>query len=187
MTERCGYGLCRCGCGGKTNIATHTDARNGAVKGRPRRFMKGHQGVKQGPWYVERPGPLPTPCWIWRRSFSGNGYARIWCAGRKYRPAHIVYYERAHGPVPQGKELHHLCRNPACVNPDHVEPVTVVRHRQYDVTRLSDADVLEIRRLVGMPCREIGQRFGICAGYAAEVRAGRAPRRLLATQRKGAA
>lgn len=40
MTDN--YGLCECGCGGKTRIATQTDRCNGYVKGRPLRFMCGH-------------------------------------------------------------------------------------------------------------------------------------------------
>jgi hypothetical protein len=40
------------------------------------------------------------------------------------RRAHRVYYERFRGPIPPGLHLDHLCRNPACVNPDHLEPVT---------------------------------------------------------------
>ena len=28
------------------------------------------------------------------------------------------------GPIPDGREIDHLCRNHRCVNPDHLEPVT---------------------------------------------------------------
>ena len=37
-----GYGLCECGCGQKTTIASRTNADRGAVKGEPRRFVRGH-------------------------------------------------------------------------------------------------------------------------------------------------
>ncbi|HEV2123202.1 MAG TPA: HNH endonuclease signature motif containing protein [Chloroflexota bacterium] len=38
--------------------------------------------------------------------------------------AHRWAYEALVGPIPTGTELDHLCRNPACVRPDHLEPVT---------------------------------------------------------------
>lgn len=40
------------------------------------------------------------------------------------RYAHRVAYEHLVGPVPDGLQLDHLCRNRRCVNPDHLEPVT---------------------------------------------------------------
>lgn len=59
-------------------------------------------------------------CHIWKGYTSAKGYGRY---GRKQ--AHVYAWERANGhPVPQGLELDHLCRNPSCVNPDHLEPVS---------------------------------------------------------------
>lgn len=38
--------------------------------------------------------------------------------------AHRLTYEFARGPIPEGLVIDHLCRNRACCNPDHLEPVT---------------------------------------------------------------
>jgi hypothetical protein len=37
---------------------------------------------------------------------------------------HRWFYEQANGPIPDGLELDHLCRNPRCCNPAHLEAVT---------------------------------------------------------------
>ena len=42
----------------------------------------------------------------------------------KQRAAHRVMYEQMRGPVPDDRDLDHLCRNRACGNPDHLEPVS---------------------------------------------------------------
>lgn len=63
-------------------------------------------------------------CWTWTASQAGGGYG--WFASAKGRstPAHRWSYEHLVGPVPDGLDLDHLCRNRACVRPDHLEPVT---------------------------------------------------------------
>lgn len=62
-------------------------------------------------------------CWIWTGAKSAAGYGRIeW--NRRQQQAHRVAYELIVGPIPEGLELDHLCRNRACVRPDHLEPVT---------------------------------------------------------------
>lgn len=60
----------------------------------------------------------PHDCWVWTGSFNSHGYGRY---GR--RMAHRVVYEMRRGPVRKDLHLDHLCRNTACVNPNHLEPV----------------------------------------------------------------
>lgn len=77
---------------------------------------------------VDKDGPVPAdrpelgPCWVWTAGSKVNGYGRIWDG--RMRMAHVVAWELAGGAIPGGQELDHLCRNPLCVNPAHLEPVT---------------------------------------------------------------
>jgi len=68
-------------------------------------------------------------CWLWNgyqnlgasKGPLGYGYFRI---GKKFYRAARLAYEWLRGPIPEGLHLDHLCRNPPCVNPEHLEPVT---------------------------------------------------------------
>ncbi len=63
-------------------------------------------------------------CWIWQRALHhGNRYGLIAVNGLCLM-AHRVSYEQFVGSIPDGLELDHLCKNKACVNPGHLEPVT---------------------------------------------------------------
>jgi hypothetical protein len=64
-------------------------------------------------------------CWEWRASKYPTGYGAYNLDGKNVRPAHRVAYEDTNGPVPVGLVLDHLCRNRSCVNPAHLEPVTI--------------------------------------------------------------
>lgn len=80
---------------------------------------------------VDVDGPCPVdeaPCWEWTAS-KRNGYGQIsrGRTGQGVAYAHRAVYEELLGALPEGTELDHLCRNPGCVNPAHLEPVT---HRE---------------------------------------------------------
>jgi hypothetical protein len=66
-----------------------------------------------------------TGCWVWTRAKGGGGYGAYQLGrGIGMRGAHIVAYCALVGPVPNGLQLDHLCRNRPCCNPMHLEPVT---------------------------------------------------------------
>lgn len=76
---------------------------------------------------VDKNGPIIRsdlgPCWTWLGAKGHHGYGRF-RVGDKTVSAHRFAYEILVGPIPAGLEPDHLCRNPACVNPGHLEPVT---------------------------------------------------------------
>lgn len=64
-------------------------------------------------------------CWLWTAYCDPAGYGRFAMSrstGTGY--AHRIAYELTIGPIPEGLELDHLCRNRGCVRPSHLEPVT---------------------------------------------------------------
>lgn len=66
-------------------------------------------------------------CWEWTGAKSSKGYGsfrRSPGVTPSTQGAHIWSYETLVGPVPVGLEIDHLCFNRACVNPEHMEPVT---------------------------------------------------------------
>lgn len=64
-------------------------------------------------------------CWTWTAGLT-KGYGALRTAAGM-RKAHRLVWETYVEPIPKGLVLDHLCRNRACVNPDHLEVVT---HRE---------------------------------------------------------
>ena len=64
-------------------------------------------------------------CWNWTAARNEKGYGVFWTGkdGRNVR-AHRFAYEVQHGEIADGLQIDHLCRNPACCNPAHLEAVT---------------------------------------------------------------
>lgn len=78
-------------------------------------------------------------CWLWTGPVTPKGYGR-----QGSRLAHRVVYERLVGPIPKGLTLDHLCRQPGCVRPSHLEPVTMrVNLLRGDTVTAANAAVTE--------------------------------------------
>jgi hypothetical protein len=111
------------------------------------RFVRGHHmrlpGAHRAPtpmteriWANCRVDPV-TGCWLWTLSVDKDGYGSVKVSGRT-RHAYRESYEAFIGPVPAGLTIDHVCHtrdetcpggrtcpHRACVNPAHMEPVTV--------------------------------------------------------------
>lgn len=88
-----------------------------------------------------------TECWTWMASTKEGGYGQF-----NVQPevvlAHRYAYISLVGDVPEGLELDHLCRNRACVNPWHLEPVT----RSVNVVRGTAPTVTSARHRAVTAC-----------------------------------
>lgn len=170
-------GLCGCGCGQQTNLAPQTSREKGWIRGQPKKFILGHANrTKQRPpigeddYIIENRG-YETPCWI-RRGFTTNkGYGRITIAGRSMY-AHRAMYQQEIGPIPQGMTLDHLCRQPKCMRPSHLEPVPFAENlRRGNGAKLTKAQVLEIRAAsASIRTDHLAEKHGISASQMSRVR-----------------
>jgi hypothetical protein len=71
---------------------------------------------------VDKDGP--GGCWEWTGTRT-KGYGKFQAESRRTVSAHRFAYELLVGVIPDGLTLDHLCRNRSCVNPEHLEPVTI--------------------------------------------------------------
>lgn len=105
---------------------------------------------------VDRRGP--DECWPWVAP-ANKGYGRMRVGdGKVY--AHRFAYELLVGPIPEGLQIDHLCRNRACCNPFHLEAVAP----RVNVRRGESAGARALRRdlcLYGHPYAEHGIK---CSG-----------------------
>lgn len=156
---------CQCGCGNRASFS----------RGRQRRFLSGHSDRVLPPAYVVEDRGYKTPCWVWQRGLTDGGYGKLQ-DGERTRQAHVVYYERKFGPVPEDLQLDHLCRVRPCVNSDHVEPVTPAENsRRGARTKLSKEAVLLIKQALtwGWSCKTLGKAFGVHETTVRDIKQGR--------------
>lgn len=157
---------CLCGCGSFTYPVKKTKTSHGQTKGQAAKYLPGHRRfriISTDDYTVTEMG-YNTPCWIWNHCLGNEmGHGKVTIRRRKMW-AHRAYWIEKNGQVPQGLELDHLCRNPSCVRPDHLEPVTHQENlRRGNGARMTPelhARILELRT-EGLSHREIANIVGL--------------------------
>ncbi len=102
--------------------------------------------------FITQPGPMFSPCWIWIHSKTRGGYGQLTGSkingGPRMQKSHRVYYEFFDGcKVHDSLTIDHICRNPSCVNPAHLEPVPGRENTRRGIRiKLNERQIREIRR-----------------------------------------
>ena len=156
-------GLCQCGCGQPTTIAKRSDSSTGNVGGTPYRYLRGHWNRKGPDFLVDENG-----CWVWQQYVGPGGYG-LGRFGGDRKVAHRGIYEQAKGDIPDGAHLDHLCKNRACVNPDHLEVVTPIENARRGVSTKLTADDIRAIRVSTEPRCVIADRYGVGERYVTKI------------------
>lgn len=83
-----------------------------------------------------------TGCWIWTGKATAKGYGMV---KRERSRQHVMVYRLSYellvGPISDGLVIDHLCRNPRCLNPTHLEPVTQAENLRRGTNQTNDQRV----------------------------------------------
>lgn len=91
--------------------------------GNPTTVVRYRSGDPDGFW--ARVNKTDT-CWLWTGGTNGErGYGQHTAANGRHVYAHRRSFELANGPIADGLVIDHVCRTRLCVNPAHLEAVTM--------------------------------------------------------------
>jgi hypothetical protein len=186
MSERAPVKPCECGCGLPAPIAKWNSRRDGSVKGRPLRYIHGHNARRDPTAFwaqVNKNGPIIRPelgaCWIWTGTVDANGYGRLMINGRLRQATHIALELEGYFILWKTLKVMHHCDNPPCVRPSHLridtQPANVAdmvskgrqsRGEDRPLAKLDPAKVQEIRALyqrgiVGRGLLALAKQFNV--------------------------
>lgn len=69
-------------------------------------------------------------CWTWTAAKHRRGYGAFVIRKGVVVQAHRLAYELTNGAIPAEYEIDHLCFNPSCVRPEHLQLISPPDHRQ---------------------------------------------------------
>ncbi|AHK11900.1 HNH endonuclease [Vibrio phage CHOED] len=93
-----------------------------------------------------------------------DGYFRKMTKEGKAVMWHRKVYEDTYGPIPEGFEVDHKCRNRHCINPEHLQLLSIAKHKaKTNIERADDKRIpaKEFWESTGCSGAELGRRFGV--------------------------
>lgn len=73
-------------------------------------------------YYVPEPN---CGCWLWTGGLQSSGYGHFITYDKSERSAHRFSYKTYVGPIPEGLTIDHKCNVKICVNPEHLQVMTL--------------------------------------------------------------
>ncbi len=89
-------------------------------------YPTGHRGTPMER-FMRKVNKLDNGCWQWTRRLDKKGYGRFSFGPGDRTTSNRAAYILFKGPIPDDLDTDHICRNPTCVNPEHLEAVS---HRE---------------------------------------------------------
>jgi hypothetical protein len=110
-----------------------------------------------------------TGCWNWLGYVGKDGYGRQFkTKDRVSTLVHVNSFVRNKGPVPDGMEIDHVCRNRRCINPDHLRAIThkenVPKGEGVASAKLTAVQVIDIRKEYtegGISQKGLATKYGV--------------------------
>lgn len=143
------YGLCLCGCGGRTVIAKRSDTQKGWVKGEPLKYISGHANQSIGKNNTQKA--------IGKKSLSSHGYVRVLVGKGVRKYEHILVAEKALGRAlksygkgnPKTEVVHHINGDRKDNRPENLLICTHSYHTELHHRLEQSPDWPQFRKAVG--------------------------------------
>lgn len=100
--------------------------------------------------FFEKVSQNGTSCWTWKSVLNREGYGRFWLNDH-YQYAHRVSFAMFNNGIPDGLSVDHLCGNRKCVNPAHLEGLSIEENRERGVGVTKDVETGDL----DYPVREV--------------------------------
>ena len=132
--------------------------------------------------HIDLPQQPKKQCWIWNGPLNGGvgNYGYIYYDGKKHMAHRFSVELHTQKKIPEGKVISHLCNNPQCVNPYHLEIATqkqnmahMFKSKRDNIGRkLQPKDIAHIRKSK-LKGSELAKKYGVSDSTISIIKTGK--------------